>query len=292
MVVAVKEKTRIQPTHPKFVLGPRKPSSSSVSSISLSGSPPNSPTGSPTQPPPANSPTAGFNHPNANPQLSTHRGSDFDISRTLSSASLALTKATTSKADGQLRPKSAIRNKDIFRGEASSSSDDADADDEKDGDEESEQGSWESADNDDGGNFTEESDKENQPSSADNNNDAARLHEEFRMVTIGSKRQRGEGTEELEDGEIEEEDKPVINMDVGKKKKKTSPARTSSMHSNLANQGQGQTVGGQKEQQAIKRVKLLETPSTTGKAESARQARNEKSIVMMMTMDDTADVAV
>lgn len=290
VVVAVKEKIRIRPTQPKFTPGRRKPNSSSVSSVSLSGSPPNHPTGSPIQPSPEISPIAGCHHDNAERQLSTHRGSDFDIFRTLSSASLALTEAATSKVEGHLIPRSTISNRDIFRGAASSTSDDADADDEKDRDDGFEPGSWESADTDGA-----ESDKENQKSTADNNNntnDAARLHEQFQMVTIGSKRQRDEGMERLEDTETLEGDESVNNStDMGGKKKttpkkKTSPARTSStpLQPPLDSK-QGQTVEGKPDQQAIKRVKIFETSSkmTEGGKEEivARQGPDEKTAVSM-----------
>lgn len=287
VVVAVKEKIRIRPTQPKFTPGRRKPNSSSVSSVSLSGSPPNHPTGSPIQPSPENSPIAGCHHDNAERQLSTHRGSDFDIFRTLSSASLALTEAATSKVEGHLKPKSAMSNLDIFRGAASSTSDDADADDEKDRDDEIELGSWESADTDGA-----ESDKENQKSTADNHNDAARLHEQFRMVTIGSKRQRDEGMEGREDTDTSKGDKSVNSTGVAKKKttkkatkKKTSPARTSSTPLQPPlDPKQGQTVEEKTEQQAIKRVKIFETSSTTEGGEEeivARQGPDEKTSVAM-----------
>lgn len=289
VVVAVKEKIRIRPTQPKFTPGPRKPNSSSVSSVSLSGSPPNHPTGSPIQPSPEISPIAGCHHDNAERQLSTHRGLDFDIFRTLSSASLALTEAATSKVEGHLIPKSTISNRDIFRGAASSTSDDADADDEKDRDDGFEPGSWESADTDGA-----ESDKENQKSTADNNNDAARLHEEFRMVTIGSKRQRDEGMEGREGNEALEGDESVNNStDIGGKKKtttpktKTSPARTSSTPLQPPlDPKQGQAVEGKPDQQAIKRVKIFETSSTPKEGEEeivARQGPDEKT---GMSMDD------
>ncbi|KAL9037393.1 MAG: hypothetical protein Q9180_003741, partial [Flavoplaca navasiana] len=251
-VVAVKEKTRIRPSHPKFTPGPRKPSLSSVSSLSLCESLPSSPTGSPTRHPPANSPTAG-SFPASADGRPIHRGSDFDILQTLSSASLALTKAKSSEANDQPRPRSSIGNRDIFRGETNSSSD-AEADDENDGDGESEQGSWESVGVDDEGEIFEESDKENQPSPADNN-DAATLHEDFKRVTLGSKRQRGQGMEELEDGEIAEEDELATSMDPGKKKQKNS---TSPVHSSLSSPLQA--VEGKKEQQA-KRVKMVQTPA-------------------------------
>ncbi|KAL9641315.1 MAG: hypothetical protein Q9204_000109 [Flavoplaca sp. TL-2023a] len=282
-VVAVKEKTRIRPSHPKFTPGPRKLSLSSVSSLSLCEFLPSSPTGSPTRHPPANSPTAGSFHASADGQP-IHRGSDFDILQTLSSASLALTKAKSSEANDQLRPRSSIGNRDTFRGETNSSSE-AEADDEKDGDGESEEGSWESVDVDDEEERFKESDKENQPSPADN--DAATLHEDFKRVTIGSKRQRGQGMEELEDGEIAEEDELATSMDLGRRKKKKS---TSPVYSNLSSPLQA--VEGKKEQQA-KRVKMVETPATVD-GQSTLQAQSEQPVVWTMTMEDNhvADVVV
>ncbi len=278
-VIAVKEKTRIRPSHPKFTPGPRNPSWSSVSSVSLCESLPSSPTGSPTRHPPANSPTTASCHASANGQ-SSHRGSDFDILQTLSSASLALTKAKSSEANDLLTPRSTIGNRDIFRGETNSSSD-AEADDEKDGDEESEQGSWESYGNYEGGEILEESDKENQPSPVDNN-DAATLHEDFKRVTIGSKRQRGQGMEELEDGEIAEEDELGTSMNL-EGKKTTSP-----VHSSLSSPLQA--VEGKKEQQA-KRIKMVETASKT-KGEPTEQAQVEKPVAMTMTMDEDGAAVV
>ncbi|KAL8853498.1 MAG: hypothetical protein Q9221_001657 [Calogaya cf. arnoldii] len=286
-VVAVKEKPRLPSDGSKFASGPKKPSSSSLSSGSLSISPPSSPAGSPTQPPPANSPTAGSYYANSDGQSPIHRGSDFDVSKTLSSASLVLSKAQTCSADDTLRPKSFIPHRDIFRGEARSSSDDADADDEKDGNDQSEQGSWESADDDDDDDeakIIDDWDKENKPSSADNNinDDAARLHEELNKVTLGSKRQRGEGMEqELEDGEIIEKDDSAIDMDSGDKKKKTSPTRLSDPE---------QVAEREKEQQA-KRPKLLEWFKTEG-GESTQRDPNEKPVMMTMTMDDAAKESV
>ena len=287
-MVAVKEKTRIRPSHPKFTPGPRKLSLSSVSSLSLCESLPTSSTGSPTWHPPANSPTAGSFHASADGQP-IHRGSDFDILQTLSSASLALTKAKSSEANGQLTPRSSIGNRDMFRGETNSSSE-AEADDEKDGDGESEEGSWESVGIDEEGDILEESDKENQPSPADNN-DAATLYEDFKRVTIGSKRQRGQGMEELEDGEIAEEDELATSMDLGKKKKKKKKKEsTSPVHPSLSSPLQA--VEGKKEQQA-KRVKMVETPATVD-GQSTLQAQSEQPVVWTMTMDDNhvADVVV
>ncbi|KAL8672979.1 MAG: hypothetical protein Q9168_002573 [Polycauliona sp. 1 TL-2023] len=301
-VVAVGEKTRIRFAHPKFNAGPRKPRSSSVSSLSLSRSPPNPPVGSPIQQPPANSPTACSYNANADGPPTTHQGSRLDISKTLSSASLALTKAKNSlDANGQSTPaRSTISNRDIFRGEreASSSSSDADADYEQDGDDEYEQGSLESVNNDDAERETHrESDKENQPSSTDNtnnnNNDMARLHDGLKQVTLGSKRQRGEGTEglepEIEEGEIAEKDDPNLIADSAEKKKK-KPTISSTPRPNIW----GQAVEGKKEQQPLKRVKLLETPSTQnggGEPAGGSQSGKEKPaepITLTLTMDEDA----
>ena len=168
----------------------------------------------------------------------------------------------------------------MFREETNSSSE-AEADDEKDGDGdgESEEGSWESVGIDKEGDILEESDKENRPSPADDN-DAATLHEDFKRVTIGSKRQRGQGMEELEDGEIAEEDELATSMDLGRRKKKKK--NTSPVHSNLSSPLQA--VEGKKEQQA-KRVKMVETPATVD-GQSTLQAQSEQPVVWTMTMDD------
>ncbi|KAL8997362.1 MAG: hypothetical protein Q9169_003344 [Polycauliona sp. 2 TL-2023] len=195
VVVALKEKSRVQPSHPKFNTGPKKAKWSSTGSSSLSRSPPSPPVGSPTQPLPATSQPTASHRVNAETQSPPKPGSNFDIFKTLSSASLALTKARDADPTGP-----SIGNRDIFRGnQTTSSSDDdnADADDEKDMNEASEQGSLDSVNADEEGGgvpIMEESDKENQRSSAEINNDVGRLHEEFKNVTLGSKRQRGEGT--------------------------------------------------------------------------------------------------
>ncbi|KAL8916894.1 MAG: hypothetical protein Q9172_006058 [Xanthocarpia lactea] len=219
-VVAVKEKITTRNSHHRITIGATKSRSSSVSSLALSEPPPSPPIGSPAQLP-VNSPSTGFYNPVADPRLSTHRGTEFDIFKTISSASLALTKAEKSSADGKLTPKSVISNNKIFRAGSSSSSE-ADADDEKEGGRFG-VGAGQSDDDDDDEN-SEESDKENKPFTNDNHDDAG-LHEAFKMVSLGTKRQRGEGTEELDDGEIVEEDESIIDADTRKKKMKASPTR-------------------------------------------------------------------
>ncbi|KAL8862095.1 MAG: hypothetical protein Q9178_001550 [Gyalolechia marmorata] len=223
-VVAAKERTTTGNSHQRVTIGATKSRSSSVSSLTLSEPPPSPPIGSPAQLP-VNSPSTGFYNPVADPRLSTHRGTEFDIFKTISSASLALTKAEKSSADGKLTPKSVINNNKIFR-EGSNSSSDADADDEKEGGRFG-VGAGQSDDDDDDEN-SEESDKENRANRlfTNDDHDDAGLHEEFKMVSLGTKRQRGEGTEELDDGEIvEEDDESIIGADTGKKKMKTSPTR-------------------------------------------------------------------
>ncbi len=224
-VVAVKEKTTTRNSHHRVTIGATKSRSSSVSSLALSEPPPSPPIGSPAQLP-VTSPPTGFYNPVADPRLSTHRGTEFDIFKTISSASLALTKAEKSSADGKLTPKSVISNNKIFR-EGSNSSSDADADDEKEGGRFG-VGAGQSDEDDDDEN-SEDSDKENKankPFTNDNHDDAG-LHEAFKMVSLGTKRQRGEGTEGSDDGEIVEEDESIIGADMGKKKMKTSPTRGS-----------------------------------------------------------------
>ncbi|KAL8785974.1 MAG: hypothetical protein Q9213_003050 [Squamulea squamosa] len=283
-VVAVKKRTR-RPSRGKFALGARKSSSSSVSSLSLSKHPPSPPIGSPVHQP-ANSPTTGFYNPVADPRLSTHRGTEFDIFKTISSASLALTKAKSSKADGELTPKSVKSNSKIFRGEPHSSSD-ADADDEQDG--QSEEASSVSADDDN--KDSEQSDKENEPSA---DNDDAGLHEEFKMVTLGTKRQRGEGMEDLEDGEIAENDESSTGMDLGKKR--TSPTHVPKLRLSLPTP-EKKAVGEEREQQS-KRLKYVS--NETVEPEKEREAREAMvqgqerghEVEVELTMEGTTDVLI
>lgn len=254
-VVAVKEKMRSR--QKQFFIGARKSSSSSSSLSSPLSSPPND---SSVQPP-GNSPTAGFHNFPADPRLSAPKGSGLDIFKTLSDASLALTKAETEPGNDRLTPKSAIRNGDVYR--VTSFSSDADADDEKDG--ESEEGSWESDHSGDGGG----SDKENK-ASADDDDDAG-LHEEFLKVSIGQKRQRGEGMEELKENASSEKDGLII--DGHSSGKRNSSANTLPRPSMPAPEqmmeGSKEAVVGSgtaAEEQQSKRVKLGATISAEGES--------------------------
>ncbi|KAL8806349.1 MAG: hypothetical protein Q9182_001379 [Xanthomendoza sp. 2 TL-2023] len=266
-VVAVKERKTSHSSPLKFARGAcsaraRKSHSSSSSLSSLPASPPDD---SCVQPP-ANSPTPSFNDAFADPRRSAPKGSDLDIFKTLQDASLALAEAKTSTADGLLTPKSAIKNSSIYRGADYSSDVDADADDETGG--QSEEGSWESDDGDD----VEKSAKENTLSAA---NDDAGLHEEFFKVSIGTKRQRGEGMEDSAEGEIDGGDGAMTGNHKESENIKSPPARVL-IHLRPAtpekeSEGNKQMVA--VEEQQSKRVKLRQDETTTLEGESSREAR-------------------
>ncbi|KAL8738283.1 MAG: hypothetical protein Q9181_000918 [Wetmoreana brouardii] len=179
-VVAIKDqkKTR-RSSHKSFALG-----SSSASGDHYS--PPEPPASSPTK--------GGLYNPTLNPDLSAPKGSDLDIFKTLSDASLALAKAKDSADDKSLTPKSALLDTSFRRMRYESDADEAD--DEKEGlsDREGVQSDDEEQ---------EGSDKENLLST---DNDDAGLSKDLNKVSLGSKRQRGEGVEELEEGEIVEKE--------------------------------------------------------------------------------------
>lgn len=145
--------------------------------------------------PPANSPTTGFYDPVANPRLSAPKGSALDTFKTLSDASLALAKESESRVEGQLAPKYAIKDTRYRQADHGSDADD-------------EQGEWQdsgsSTSNDED---TEISDKENVPPA---DADDSGLHKELGTMTLGTKRLRGDGSGELEEGEIEETEKRQI----------------------------------------------------------------------------------
>ncbi|KAL8813626.1 MAG: hypothetical protein Q9200_000108 [Gallowayella weberi] len=271
-VVAVKERKTSHSSHTKFAIGAcsarARKSHSSSSSLS---SPPASLSDDASVQPPANSPTKGFNNIFADARRSAPKGSDFDTFKTLASASLALTKAKTSTANGQLTPKSTIKNSSIYRGADYSSDADADTDDEKDG--KSEEGSWESDDGDD----DQGSDKENMPSAE---NDDAGLHEDFFKVSIGTKRQRGEGMEDLEEGEIDEGDGAITGNKNESEKKKSPPARVlicvRPATPEKEPEGDKQMVarsGNAVEEQQSKRVKLRQDEVKDVEGESSRETR-------------------
>ncbi|KAL8721044.1 MAG: hypothetical protein Q9225_002188 [Loekoesia sp. 1 TL-2023] len=192
-VVAVKEKTR-QRSGSIFITG----ASGSSSASPLPDDSPLSPPRSLSIQPPANSPTTGFYNPTADPRLSAPKGSQLDTFKTLSDTSLVLTKAAQSTGHGQLTPKSVIKDMNYRR--SSYSSDPNDAEDER-SDTAEDEGS-------------EDSDKENMLLT---DGDDAGLHKELKAVSLGTKRHRGEGMEELEEGEINEDEEVQI-------KKKMPPA--------------------------------------------------------------------
>ncbi|KAL8683221.1 MAG: hypothetical protein Q9186_000833 [Xanthomendoza sp. 1 TL-2023] len=270
-VIAVKERRTGRSSHPRFAVGASsaRARKSNSSSSSLSSPPASLPDDSSVQPP-ANSPTTGFYDAFADPRRSSPKGSDFDIFRTLSDASLALTKVKTHTADGQLTPKSAIRNSTIYRGVDLSS--DADADDEEGG--KSEEESWESNDGDEG----RESDKENMASVA---GDDAGLHEQLFKISIGTKRQRGEGImKESEEGEMDVKDGAVTAKDESGKIK-TSPARVS-IRLRLAtpekNLEEGKEMvalsGNTAEEQQSKRVKRRQNETEPPKGEHSGEMKS------------------
>ena len=182
-VLAIKEKAR-RPSKSSFAIGPRRSDRSSFSSPSPNDTP-SSPGYEPSIQPPANSPTAGFYNPIADPRRKPPKGSQLDTFKTLSDASLALSKATP---PGQLSPTSAVKDRNYRQ--LIYSSDTNDAEDER------------SNTTDDQEEF-EDSDKENVKL---NDGDDAGLHGRLREISLGAKRFRGEGMEELEEGEILEED--------------------------------------------------------------------------------------
>ncbi|KAI4170522.1 MAG: hypothetical protein LQ343_004899 [Gyalolechia ehrenbergii] len=183
MVVAVKGKTR-RLSKAKSSTRAGRFSSRSPSSNESTDNYPNSPHGSSIQPP-ANSPTTGFYDPIRDPRLSAPRGSQLDTFKTLCDTSLALIKATEPAGESQFESSSAVKDTKYRQLQYDSDSNDA-------GDEQSDA----IEDEDDG-----DSDKENmQMTDADN----AGLHNELKAISLGTKRQRGEGMEELEEGEVSE----------------------------------------------------------------------------------------
>lgn len=180
VVVAVKEKAR-RPLQAVFTTG-----------ASRSGSPSPAPEDSPPQTAvveaPANSPTTGFYNPLADPRLTAPKGSALDTFKTLSDASLKLTETGGSAKKGQVSPKYNVKDAAYRQLDYGS-----DGDDEKDGLEDTDPSE---VDDDEGGS----SDKENMPSP---DGDDLGLRERFNAVSLGAKRQRGEGTEGPEGDKVE-----------------------------------------------------------------------------------------
>ncbi|KAL9061809.1 MAG: hypothetical protein Q9206_000274 [Seirophora lacunosa] len=188
-VVAVKKKARRR-SHLNFTTGASR--SGSSSDMADRSSPITS--HAPSAEAPANSPEKGSYNPFADPRLSAPEGSTLDTFKILSDASLALIKAGESAIDGRLTAKYSIQNQQ-YRQEDHCS----DADDEGDG---LEDAAPTILDDEESG----ESDKENKrPADRDDGG----LHEQLKAVSLGTKRHRGEGTEELEGNGAAEEERQI-----------------------------------------------------------------------------------
>lgn len=200
-VVAVKDKTR---RHSKTKLPKRgyKFSSPNSSSNESSDNSPSTPRSSPIQPP-TNSPTTGFYDPTCDPRLlSAPKDSQPDTFRILDGASATLPEAIDSAGE-TLQSECSAAVKDARYRQPNYSSDSNDAEDEC-------SDTTEDEDEDDDG----DSDKENTPMT---DSDDADLHNQMKAVSLGSKRQRGEGMEELDEDEVSEREEAQA-------KKKMPPA--------------------------------------------------------------------
>ncbi|KAL8649029.1 MAG: hypothetical protein Q9210_004641 [Variospora velana] len=194
-VVAVKEKARRRSYAGFPIVASRSGSLSPIPSDSSPITP-----HAPSAEAPANSPETGSLNPFADPQLCAPKGSALDMFKTLSDASLALIKAGGPAMDGRFTPSYSIKNPQYRQADPYS-----DADDERDGledaiptisdDEES-----------------AESDKENK---VPMDREDGGLHKQLKAISLGTKRYRGEGTEELKESEAPEEERQA--------KKVTSP---------------------------------------------------------------------
>lgn len=197
-VVAVKDKKR-RPSKTKssmrgHVFG--LPNSSSDESMGNSPSPPCCP----SIPPPTNSPTTGFYDPTRDPRLSAPKGSHLDTSKILADASIALSEAAESAGETQAECAAALQ--DTKDRQMGYNSDSNDAEDER--------SDTTTEEEDDG-----DSDKENTPMT---DQDDADLRHKMKAVSIGTKRQCGEGIEE------DSEDDKVSESEETQAKKKMPPA--------------------------------------------------------------------
>lgn len=138
---------------------------------------------------PNNSPTTGFYNPLADPRLTAPKGSALHTFKTLSDVSLKLTETGLSAhTRAQLPPQYNVKDAAHRQVDYGSDADDEEGDLEDTGCPE--------MDDDDGG----PSDKENMPS---RDGDDSGLHERLNAVSLGAKRQRGEGTDEADEDEAE-----------------------------------------------------------------------------------------
>ncbi|KAL9026398.1 MAG: hypothetical protein Q9196_004931 [Gyalolechia fulgens] len=161
-----------------------------ISSASSSSNEPTdddaSPPHSPSIPPPTNSPTTGFYNPIADPRLSAPKGSHLDTFKTLSDTAIALTKATEPAGESRFQSSSTVKHRQYRQVDYNRDANDAEDD-------------WtDTADDEDDG----DSDKENMQLTDDE--DAVLHNNKLKVVSLGTKRQRGEGMEELEEGEVSE----------------------------------------------------------------------------------------
>ncbi|KAL8901016.1 MAG: hypothetical protein Q9207_005409 [Kuettlingeria erythrocarpa] len=191
-VVAVKERGRRPSQTLLFMTGPSRSGSASPGHDQDS---PADPSQTSLVEAPANSPTTGFYNPVADPRLAAPKGSALDTFRTLSDASLKLTDTGLSAHKGQLTPQHNVKDAAYRQIDYSS-----DADDEKGNLEDT--GLPEMDDDDDDGG---PSDKENMPS---RDGDDSGLHKRLNAVSLGAKRQRGEGTDEADEADEAEARQP------------------------------------------------------------------------------------
>ncbi|KAL8975452.1 MAG: hypothetical protein Q9197_000307 [Variospora fuerteventurae] len=194
-VVAVKKKARRR-SYASFSIVANR--SGSLSPL-LNDSSPITPH-APSAEAPANSPETGSLNPLADPQLSAPKGSALDTFKTLSDASLALIKAGEPAMDGRFTRRYSIKNPQYRQVDPYS-----DADDERDGVEDAVPTMSDDEE-------SAESDKENK---VPRDREDGGLHEQLKAVSLGTKRYRGEGTEELKGSEAAEEERQT--------KKVTSP---------------------------------------------------------------------
>ncbi|KAL8843318.1 MAG: hypothetical protein Q9170_000176 [Blastenia crenularia] len=160
--------------------------SSTSSSPSFDGSPA-SPPRSPSVQPAATSPTTGFYNPTADPRLIVPNESQTDTFKAYSNTPEVLAGSAELIRQNQWPSKSIIKDMKYRRSSYDNDANDADAE-------------WTDTT---GGEASGDSDKENMPLT---DRDDAGLHQRMNAVSLGTKRHRGEGMEELEEGEIDEDE--------------------------------------------------------------------------------------
>ncbi|KAL8781400.1 MAG: hypothetical protein Q9203_001490 [Teloschistes exilis] len=243
-VVAVKEKLR-RPSHGAFTVGPNR-SSSSTSHSEGDGSP-SVPNGSPAQYP-LDPPTKECFNPLPDPCLSATKGVEVATFKTLSDASLRLSKEKESTQDSPLTPKSGVHDTNFRRLDYES---EWDADDEKE-----DQPHREASPS--GIGSQEDSDKENNVASTDN--DDAGLHLELNRVSLGCKRRLGEGIEELDGRTLQEMEKGSSHISSEEKKQSSHHGQPAMESPGLSQQelsmvAQEKELAADSEEKKAKRVK-------------------------------------